>query len=210
MWRCHRSAVLCDAPYLCVRSRTRIESMQRRTEMVRGLSVFCLRRWEGVCCCAFCLLRGHPRCAFAARALQFCARPLRASGLRLRGAGVAPVRGGTYFSLQRQRKVGKRKPLTPPVLVLTQRAPNVPTLSTAAHSLTRAANALTSASPTSHIRTRNSHLACSKPPCGKLCVGRRTAQDTIGPRWVSFRALPYTARYPTHRCRKGAFNLRCG
>jgi hypothetical protein len=25
----------------------------------------------------------------------------------------APVRGGTYFSLQRQRKVGKRKPLTP-------------------------------------------------------------------------------------------------
>jgi hypothetical protein len=30
-----------------------------------------------------------------------------------RGASVAPVRGGTYFSLQRQRKVGKRKPLTP-------------------------------------------------------------------------------------------------
>jgi hypothetical protein len=29
------------------------------------------------------------------------------------GASVAPVRGGTYFSLQRQRKVGKRKPLTP-------------------------------------------------------------------------------------------------
>ena len=28
-------------------------------------------------------------------------------------AGDAPVRGGTYFSLQRQRKVGKRKPLTP-------------------------------------------------------------------------------------------------
>ena len=26
-------------------------------------------------------------------------------------ASVAPVRGGTYFSLQRQRKVGKRKPL---------------------------------------------------------------------------------------------------
>jgi hypothetical protein len=30
-----------------------------------------------------------------------------------RGASVAPVRGGTYFSLQRQRKVGKRKPLKP-------------------------------------------------------------------------------------------------
>src|ERR1700743_992876 len=33
-----------------------------------------------------------------------------ASAWRLRGAGVAPVRGGTYFSLPRQRKVGKRKP----------------------------------------------------------------------------------------------------
>ncbi|MFD1559780.1 hypothetical protein ACFSHT_29765 [Paraburkholderia silviterrae] len=28
---------------------------------------------------------------------------------------VAPVRGGTYFSLQPQRKVGKRKRLKPPV-----------------------------------------------------------------------------------------------
>jgi hypothetical protein len=28
-------------------------------------------------------------------------------------AWVAPVRGGTYFSFQRQRKVGKRKPLKP-------------------------------------------------------------------------------------------------
>jgi general secretion pathway protein K len=52
-----------------------------------------------------------------------------ASGLFLCGVGlslfcfrsicVAPVRGGTYFSLQRQRKVGKRKPLTP----LTFRCP---------------------------------------------------------------------------------------
>jgi hypothetical protein len=33
-------------------------------------------------------------------------------------ASVAPVRGGTYFSLPPQRKVGKRKRLTPPVLVL--------------------------------------------------------------------------------------------
>jgi hypothetical protein len=30
---------------------------------------------------------------------------------RLCASRVAPVRGGTYFSLQRQRKVGKRKPL---------------------------------------------------------------------------------------------------
>jgi hypothetical protein len=30
---------------------------------------------------------------------------------RIGASSVAPVRGGTYFSLQRQRKVGKRKPL---------------------------------------------------------------------------------------------------
>ncbi|WP_148654311.1 hypothetical protein [Paraburkholderia caribensis] len=36
----------------------------------------------------------------------------------LPASGVAPVRGGTYFSLPPQRKVGKRKRLTPPALVL--------------------------------------------------------------------------------------------
>jgi hypothetical protein len=40
-----------------------------------------------------------------------------ASAFCLRASGVAPVRGGTYFSLPPQRKVGKRKRLTPPVLV---------------------------------------------------------------------------------------------
>ncbi|CAD6552681.1 hypothetical protein LMG24235_05112 [Paraburkholderia sabiae] len=34
-----------------------------------------------------------------------------ASANSYRFISVAPVRGGTYFSLQRQRKVGKRKPL---------------------------------------------------------------------------------------------------
>src|SRR5579859_7177221 len=42
------------------------------------------------------LLRWHPRFAFGFSC-------------------VAPVRGGTYFSLQPQRKVGKRKRLQPPV-----------------------------------------------------------------------------------------------
>ncbi|MFC0398496.1 hypothetical protein ACFFIG_08675, partial [Paraburkholderia rhizosphaerae] len=37
--------------------------------------------------------------------------PSPASAIAPRGAHVAPVRGSTYFSLQRQRKVGKRKPL---------------------------------------------------------------------------------------------------
>jgi hypothetical protein len=40
-----------------------------------------------------------------------------ASALCLRASGVAPVRGGTYFSLPPQRKVGKRKRLTPPILI---------------------------------------------------------------------------------------------
>jgi hypothetical protein len=31
--------------------------------------------------------------------------------IRIGASRVAPVRGGTYFSLPRQRKVGKRKPL---------------------------------------------------------------------------------------------------
>jgi hypothetical protein len=95
----------------------------------------CLR---GAGVAVVCLpLRWHSLFAFAARALPLCVclcagiryLPSRrgrcrcvfafalAFAMRLRGAGVAPVRGGTYFSLQRQRKVGKRKPLTPSVLV---------------------------------------------------------------------------------------------
>jgi hypothetical protein len=41
-----------------------------------------------------------------------------ASALCLRASSVAPVRGGTYFSLPPQRKVGKRKRLTPPTFLL--------------------------------------------------------------------------------------------
>jgi hypothetical protein len=40
-----------------------------------------------------------------------------ASAFCLRASSVAPVRSGTYFSLPPQRKVGKRKRLTPPALV---------------------------------------------------------------------------------------------
>src|SRR5689334_24753378 len=65
-----------------------------------------------------------------------------ASAWRLRGAGVAPVRGGTYFSLPPQRKVGKRKRLTPPILDVCPRAPNVPTLHTATPLSVCVANAL--------------------------------------------------------------------
>jgi hypothetical protein len=64
-----------------------------------------------------------------------------ASALCLRGAGDAPVRGGTYFSLPRQRKVGKRKPLHTAPLDDCPRALNVPVLQTAAHWFVFVANA---------------------------------------------------------------------
>ena len=65
------------------------------------------------------LLRGRLSLGFCVQAaavgmLAFA----RASAICLRASSVAPVRGGTYFSLPPQRKVGKRKRLTPPVLVL--------------------------------------------------------------------------------------------
>src|SRR5690349_14966284 len=64
-----------------------------------------------------------------------------ASAICFRASGVAPVRGGTYFSLPPQRKVGKRKRLTPPILDVYPRAPNVPTLHTPVPRLILVANA---------------------------------------------------------------------
>ncbi|WP_223959747.1 hypothetical protein, partial [Paraburkholderia sabiae] len=55
----------------------------------------------------FLLLRWHPR-------------------FRSGTSCVAPVRGGTYFSLQRQRKVGKRKPLQTSGACLVRAAAHVP------------------------------------------------------------------------------------
>jgi hypothetical protein len=52
---------------------------------------------------AFCIL------LFTFVVFAFCF--LLASAISYRASCVAPVRGGTYFSLPRQRKVGKRKPL---------------------------------------------------------------------------------------------------
>jgi hypothetical protein len=102
------------------------------------LGFFCLRRWVGllgfavasaVCLRASCIasvglpFRWHPRYGVCS-------------------SRVAPVRGGTYFSLPPQRKVGKRKRLTPPTLGVCPRALNVPTLHTAAQLFAFAANAL--------------------------------------------------------------------
>ncbi|MCO4883346.1 hypothetical protein, partial [Paraburkholderia caribensis] len=56
--------------------------------------------------------RWRPRyvCAFVLRAVVFGVLGFAlASALRYLASRVAPVRGGTYFSLPPQRKVGKRK-----------------------------------------------------------------------------------------------------
>jgi hypothetical protein len=61
----------------------------------------------------FLCLRWHPR-----RGGLLLLLLLLASAMRYLASRVAPVRGGTYFSLPLQRKVGKRKRLTPPALIL--------------------------------------------------------------------------------------------
>jgi hypothetical protein len=64
-------------------------------------------------------LRWHVRYAFVLQALPVGVLAFSlASALCLRASSVAPVRGGTYFSLPPQRKVGKRKRLTPPTFLL--------------------------------------------------------------------------------------------
>jgi hypothetical protein len=63
-------------------------------------------------------LHWHPRIAFVLQASPFGMFAVAlASALCLRASCVAPVRGGTYFSLPPQRKVGKRKRLTPPTFL---------------------------------------------------------------------------------------------
>src|SRR5690349_7739458 len=100
--------------------------------------------------------------------------------MRYLASGVAPVRGGTYFSLPPQRKVGKRKRLTPPALDLCPRAPNVPILHTAAHRLGCVANAL-SVRLTRFIYPRQ-RTPCQTVHCrpgGKLCVGFRAIRAPL-------------------------------
>ncbi|CAG9235387.1 hypothetical protein PSAB6_620025 [Paraburkholderia sabiae] len=96
-----------------------------------------------------------------------------ASAWRLGGAGVAPVRGGTYFSLQRQRKVGKRKPLTPPILVFFQRITSVPTLHTTPRNTISVAIAPIQR-PTNFMHRRRS------PQYGKstTAIGRTICRDS--------------------------------
>jgi hypothetical protein len=71
----------------------RKQGVLSKSFMRKRFCFFCLRRWV-----VFLPFRWHPRYGVCR-------------------SSVAPVRGGTYFSLPPQRKVGKRKRLTPPALV---------------------------------------------------------------------------------------------
>ncbi|SDJ33459.1 hypothetical protein SAMN04487926_14345 [Paraburkholderia steynii] len=77
---------------------------------IRSDAVAARQRGLGICGVIFlCLRRWVVRFGLFVFAL--------ASAMRYLASSVAPVRGGTYFSLPPQRKVGKRKRLTPLILV---------------------------------------------------------------------------------------------
>jgi hypothetical protein len=170
---------------------------------------FCLRRSRRSCFCA--RVRGFVSLAFA---VSFRWRPrFRFAGIRgfvslasaisFRFAGVAPVRGGTYFSLPPQRKVGKRKRAHTASPCHYPRALHVPTLHTATRQSMRVANALRDASPASITRTRAARVEASPPICGKRCVARRTTR--VGARNVFWQEHSVSRRESLHTvCRKGA------
>src|SRR5690349_3767720 len=97
-----------------------------------------------------------------------------ASARRYRASRVAPVRGGTYFSLPPQRKVGKRKRLTPPILDVCPRAPNVPTLHTPVALVGARCQRFEQSPHPLHAPVQRPAAANDTGrPGGKLCVGRR-------------------------------------
>ena len=141
--RCHRSAEGEDALLRCVLLRTRCVKgagagpglgiglvlglvlvlvwLWLAAREVGCLSLSCNPRYEfplyalPLCraACLFACIHGLAawRCRFGLLVISL------ASAFCLRASGVAPVRGGTYFSLPPQRKVGKRKRLTPPTFL---------------------------------------------------------------------------------------------
>ncbi|WP_218160255.1 hypothetical protein, partial [Paraburkholderia hospita] len=78
--------------------------------MVFRFDVSATLGWAGLVCFGFLW---HPSLSLRGAAGLVVLAFSLASALCLRASSVAPVRGGTYFSLPPQRKVGKRKRLTP-------------------------------------------------------------------------------------------------
>ena len=144
----------------------------------------------------------HSRCGFVSLASAIC----------FRFAGVAPVRGGTYFSLlrqgdflrgARQRKVGKRKPLTPSVLTLTHGRSTSPFLTPQRSGSSSLPALRISASPASSTSSMAYPSALPTPICGKRCVGFRAAKHAVlATKHSVRRRLWCDSRHTV--CRKGA------
>ncbi|SDH16465.1 hypothetical protein SAMN04487926_102362 [Paraburkholderia steynii] len=149
-----------------------------------------------------------------------------ASAICLRASRVAPVRGGTYFSLPPQRKVGKRKRLTPPGSVCL-RAPNRSYASHGNHVTHVRCQRVCLRAPTgsyashgnyvTHVRCQRS---CAAPhPLHMSALQHALPDSPRPPRWQTvcrplvlhthhfgpiahafhpIRALPCTTRQPTH------------
>jgi len=128
------------------RCRETASSVQRNMGTCPGRGVECFHG-AGWWVCFFVGIRGGGRCCRGVVSFAL------ASAFCLRASSVAPVRGGTYFSLPPQRKVGKRKRLTPPAHVLIHGPPTSPRF-TRQRPYSRALPTLrTIASPASGTRT---------------------------------------------------------
>ncbi|EUC21538.1 hypothetical protein PMI06_009254 [Burkholderia sp. BT03] len=119
-----------------------------------GLQVFCAGNRRAVC-------RASGVCRASCLACM-CFAPASASCYL--GSRVAPVRGGTYFSLPPQRKVGKRKRLTPLAHLPIHGPPTSPRF-TRQRPCSRALPTLQiNASPASNTRARASGSEWFVPP----------------------------------------------
>ena len=116
---------------------------------------------------------------------------------------VAPVRGSTYFSLPRQRKVGKRKPLNTASTCSCLRAPNRSYTSHGVALLTARCQRSEGAPHPLHTPASQHVLQDSPPPPRWQTVCRPVEPHTphFGPIAHAFhpvRAPGYTTRQPTH------------
>src|SRR6266702_7191474 len=123
-----------------------------------GFGFVCDAGWFALACA------GIRVAVFAAQAVSVVRAFELASALCLRASSVAPVRGGTYFSLPPQRKVGKRKRLTPPARVFIHGPPTSPRFTRQCPGWCSLPTLRTNASPASNTRTRASSSEWYVPP----------------------------------------------
>ncbi len=98
------------------------------------------------------------------------------------------MRGGTYFSLQRQRKVGKRKPLKPPAPATVHLWPFMPVAPE------RLSPRTTQVSDKGLI-----HPAARYARCGRVCKGNRALRVNMGGNSYAPTVLGYALRRAQRR-----------